>query len=589
MGNCVSNSDVEKDKKKTNEDPELMGKAKFLSCPAMSEVTDATQTKWLIIVFAPLTHHGLIFAARNVKDGTLLAKDILDKQVAKEKEEQKVQLSYNLFFKAISTEVAKAGRSGAKVEWLADGSMSVECKIAISGSASSNKKPDTYTAVLKKIDSSEENLFKYIAEPLATHYCKKRTDGWNLDRPDPHKEKLCGEQEANAIMRAASMRASQKILDQELPSIVPLRQDHATARAERDAAVAKVNLMKQMLLTRGVDPPLLKLPPEDAFAACELNLGGLNAMAAALEPHLAFPAAKDLASRSSASDDPPAEAGVELGDLRSPDFTAPADLPMYRVGLAVFRALDLVGDGEGRVAEDPLRRFLYRMDTLHRPMNAFHNGVRSAERLQGMFLLVEAARSSGFRPETSTLLTAMMAAVMHDVDHCGLNNQQGARSINTSYLPTLYNYESQVERHSLAVGMCEAFNVGVELDMDGVAVIVLATDLSKHHDFMARLTRRVREVADFSRRYDDQLLGFAALLKAADLCHLYKAKQLADAAVRDMAVEQRRGNEANSFSDSALPEVALFVNHVAKPLFLCIEAAFPATHFATEGCARNFS
>jgi hypothetical protein len=578
MGNCASGADVDNGKPRANEDPELMGKAKFLSCPAMSEVVAPDQGKWLLIVFAPLTHHGLIFAARHSDTGALMVKDIVDKQVTKEKEDQKVQLSYNLFFKAISTEVAKAGRSGAKVDWLPDGTISVECKIAISGSASSNKKPDTYTAVLKPIDSSEENLFKYIAEPLATHYCKKRTDGWNLDRPDPNKEKQYGEQEANAIIRAASTRESKSVLDRELPKIGTLRRDHATARADRDAAVAKVNLMKQMLLTRSVEPPLLRLPPDDAFAACDLLLSGLNFVAAAQDPHLAFPNPKDLNSALNAPAMPVETEGLDVSALDG--FAPPAQLPVYHTGLAVSNALQV------SVPADRLQRFFHRLDHLHRSSNAFHNGRRAAERLQSFGFLVTRATAAGFKPTTEMLTNALVAAAIHDADHCGLNNQHGYRSSLAGYIPTLYSYESQVERHSLAVGLVEAAIAEIVVDRDAVASMVLATDMSQHQDFLARFTRRSRHVADFSRRLDDQVLAFAALLKCADLCHFYKSKEHCDASMRDLATELHRGNEASGLSDVSHADTKVFATHIALPMFTAVASAFSTLQELPAACAR---
>ena len=579
MGNCAS-GDGDKAKQRPNEDPELMGKFKFLSCPSLSEVSDPSQNKWLILVFAPLTHHGLIFAARSAKDGTLLVKDIVDKQVAKEKEEQKVQLSYNLFFKAISTEVAKAGRSGAKLEWMADGSVSIECKIAISGSASSNKKPDTYTAVLKRVESSEANMFKYIVEPLATHYCKKRTDGWNLDRPDPHKEKVYGEQEANAIMRSASMRVSQAVLDKELPAILPLRHEHTTSRADRDKALAKVNLMKQMLLARSTAPPLLRLPPEDAFATVEPTDCGLNLMSAALEPHIAFPRAKDITAFTSRPAEAPSTSyATKFESLSEP---LPSANPLLSVGVALFETFDLAET----VKPAALRSFLYRIEGMHRPTNRFHTAARAAERLHAFGVLVRLAFASGFSADKSLLSTAFLAAAMHDVDHCGLHNRQGAESSGGGFIPCLYNFESFVERHSLAVGLCEARYADIKIDVDAAAAIVIATDLAKHGDFVMRFSRRTRETADFSRRYDDQVMAFAALLKCADLSHLAKDKEHLDSSMKDLASEHADGDSRLSLTSTDNASLSVFVQHVAGPLFQCVSTAFSRLSVLADGCTK---
>lgn len=591
---CGASTDKPGPGPKPAEDPELIGKAKFLSCPALSEITDpATGKKWVLMVFAPQTHHGLIFSARCHNDGKILVKDILDKQVQKEKEEQRVQLSFNLFFKTISTEVSKAMKTGARVEWR-DGMMVVECKIAISSAPSTAKRPDTYTVQLTEVESSEANLFKYFAEPLATHYSKKRTEGWNLDRPDPHKERMYGEQEATAIVRTAAIRRSQKKLDALVPALAPLRQDHATARAERDAAVAKLNFMKQMLAERRLQPSVMRYPPDDVFAEMRVDADCVNPVAAAQEPNRVFPTVESIqATRKAdavcADGVAPAMSEEELASRDS--FVASGDVPLVRVGFAAFSSWGAI-DGE-RLTEGALRKFLREVESLHRQHNVFHNNRRAAERMQAMHVLMSAVRDKLCLSPQLTV-AALVATAVHDVDHCGLSNQFGAAATSLAVVPVVYGHDSAVERHSLAVGLFAAKRCNIPADPSTVATLVLATDLAKHQDFMQGFEKRQREVADFGRRHDDSALALALLLKIADLCHLYKSPEATKAAIADLAAELR--NEASSKDLPASSRtsggpsdddgLALFVRHIAAPMFRTAASQFPGLAFVVEGCAR---
>jgi hypothetical protein len=153
----------------------------------------------------------------------------------------------------------------------------------------------------------------------------------------------------------------------------------------------------------------------------------------------------------------------------------------------------------------------------------------------------------------------------------------------------VYSFTSQVERHSLAVGLSEAQSAGVSVDIETVASVVLATDLAKHQEFVSRLFKRTSEIADFSRRFDDQVTAFCAMLKAADLCHLYKTPAVAEAAKKQLAAELQSGDSACGLASADLASSAVFVKHVALPLLQTLEDMFPATAFAAEAAKVNFS
>lgn len=295
-----------------SDEPELMGKAKFLTCPSFADVNNPGDgSKWFLMVFAPLTQHGLIFVARRYSDGALLVCDLVDMEVARMKDEQKVVLSYNIFFKALSQEIGKAGKTGAKCTFGADGSLTVECKVTIAGAGpSAAKKTDSFSVKLNApstppADSigsiagpvDERMLYRYIIEPLATQYSRKRSDGWNLEKPDVFKEKLYGDHEVNAIVKGAFIMKARSIIDTKLQQLDPLRAEAIAAAQRRDAAVAKLQLMRAMLAERTASLEQLSLLqgtkdvsslPESA-AGLEQQRSGVPLAAKFVDPRLSIP------------------------------------------------------------------------------------------------------------------------------------------------------------------------------------------------------------------------------------------------------------------------------------------------------------
>ena len=285
-----------------SDEPELLGKAKFLTCPAYNDITNTAATvppgsppeRWFLMVYAPQTHHGLVFVARRYSDGKLLVKDLLDPDVSRIKEEQKVTLSFNIFFKAISTEINKAGKTGAKCTFTPDGqSLEVEMKVSLSAGATTaaGRKPDLFTVKLEPLSAGSgananqhgggpaanqpaaavspavkadgPTLFRYLVEPLCTFYSRKRTDAWNTDKPDPYKEKVYGELEANSIVKSAYASQAGVTMAAKLEQLPSLRQDQLAMRQKRDALVAKVQVMRAMLAERqSASCSLLSAPKE---------------------------------------------------------------------------------------------------------------------------------------------------------------------------------------------------------------------------------------------------------------------------------------------------------------------------------------
>ena len=574
-------------KKSGNEEPELNGKVKFLACPSVCEVVHAeSKHRYFLIAFAPQTHHGLIIAARNFNTGKILAKEVIDSELQEEKQAQSITLSWNLFFKAISTEIAKANKAGAKYEILPNGNMRLEIKISIAG-AQTNKKVDCYVAELTPVETNETNLYRLFMEPIATFYGKKRTD--LLDRPDPVKEKQYGECEANAIIKSASIAKCRKTIDDNIPKIVPLREQHKKLAREAFEKRAKLTLMRLMLKENTLrphilDPPLgsVKGPMDNeqlTFLAHhdeQLYSGDVG--------HLQYRSAVDSALLTACEDLMAAMKPIQLSEYKMDPPTVPplpsadsadaavkaawtALTSIEAAGFDEFSAskLDEVTQGGGfyltalylmhrfgvvgpnavqrppsaewlKIDLPKLKNYLFVMQQLYtrRPHTAktgtaqspFHNHLKGIMCLRTLFWMMREGKmqQAMMLKDPAELYTILMAAIVHDCDHPGVNNTFLLQS--KSYLATLYLGRSPLERHSVAVALQLAANTQCaipqsELFRAELLQLVLATDASHHAEVTEKFNRRLQFISDWSRHHDDRMLCSSIMIKATDTFYVF--------------------------------------------------------------------
>lgn len=243
-----------------NAPPELAGKSKFLSCPVTCEIQHPSSGEtYMIVCFAPLhPPYGLVVAARNVVRRTdpVLVKDVTDAELAKEKEQFKISMSWNVVFKAIATEIARCNKGGATCVFSADGSLEIELRVALTGLSNQSKKTDMYKMTLEPLPPTTQRIYKYFVAPIATLYGKKKTD--LLEKPDPAKEKVLGELEATLVVKEASMRRCLESIAVNGPKIRRFREQLDDVAAKRALAVARVALLSQMVWGRVAEPKWLQ-------------------------------------------------------------------------------------------------------------------------------------------------------------------------------------------------------------------------------------------------------------------------------------------------------------------------------------------
>lgn len=269
MGNACCGP-AEPEHKPQQTEGELAGKMKFLSTPSFCEYTDNNavskvpgDNKWFLCVFAPLGGHGIAFTAYQNKTNTLMVKYLVDAEIVKEKEQQNISISYNMFFKALSTEVARAGRVGAKVTFASADKLTLDCKIMIAGATS--RRPDNFGVDLHRIDVTPDALYHYVLEPICTQYYKRRAnEGWNVERVDISREKIYGEYETNYILRSTRLDSNLEMLREIAPRVLQLRREQALLRERREKLLAQLCIARTLLSTENPLPDrLVRAIPKD--------------------------------------------------------------------------------------------------------------------------------------------------------------------------------------------------------------------------------------------------------------------------------------------------------------------------------------
>ncbi|KNC79317.1 3'5'-cyclic nucleotide phosphodiesterase [Sphaeroforma arctica JP610] len=139
-----------------------------------------------------------------------------------------------------------------------------------------------------------------------------------------------------------------------------------------------------------------------------------------------------------------------------------------------------------------LRTFLKVLAHGYRADNPFHNAVHAADVTQAVYYFIN---SPGLRDRLTDVekFTAVIAAVIHDVDHPGLNNAFLEKS--NDLINLIHGSSGTLERHHLTAGLdvlfrCDLLKQMTPEDREHVCSLVkelvLATDMARHGEFMEK-------------------------------------------------------------------------------------------------------
>jgi len=242
--------------------------------------------------------------------------------------------------------------------------------------------------------------------------------------------------------------------------------------------------------------------------------------------------------------------------------------------------------------------------------NPYHNSTHATDVLLGCNYLL---RSSGFDKLLTPreLLAILVACIVHDLGHPGLNN---AFLVNTiDKLAILHNDRSVLENHHCV----QAFKTLLLPENDFldclpqaerqeirkmVIELVLATDMANHVDIMNQYQnrRKTAEGLDFTNK-DDRLLTMKLFIKCADISNPARPPKIYHKWV-DCVMEEffQQGDKektlalpVSAFMDretTHIPKCQLgFIQYICLPTFTALVEQFPGSNLALKTLQDNMA
>nr|CAB3264738.1 cAMP-specific 3',5'-cyclic phosphodiesterase 4B-like [Phallusia mammillata] len=244
-----------------------------------------------------------------------------------------------------------------------------------------------------------------------------------------------------------------------------------------------------------------------------------------------------------------------------------------------------------KIAQDKFLAYLMTLEDHYRNV-PYHNSVHASDVAQSVHVLLSSAALDSVFTDLE-VLAALLASAMHDVDHPGLNNQYHCN--NSTELALMYNDESVLENHHLAVGFklmqqdyCGVFDNFTQKQWQSlrkmVIDMVLATDMSKHMQLLSNLKTMV-ETKKVARsgvlmldNYTDRIQVLQNMVHCADLSNPAKPiemyKQWNERVMAEYwmqgDVEREAGIEISPMCDrhntSVEKSQVMFIDFVVHPL-----------------------
>lgn len=169
-------------------------------------------------------------------------------------------------------------------------------------------------------------------------------------------------------------------------------------------------------------------------------------------------------------------------------------------------------------------KFLAMVEEAYHPENCYHNSTHAADVTQALHCLLREPKMQACLTPTE-IVASILAAICHDLNHPGVNQNY---LVNTSsYLATIHGASSILERHHCHTAKAMLKETGLlnHLPLEQRTEIVtlmedliLATDVSRHKDFMARFEEMLvsPKGVDFSNKEQRHFILMIAI-KAADI------------------------------------------------------------------------
>ena len=240
--------------------------------------------------------------------------------------------------------------------------------------------------------------------------------------------------------------------------------------------------------------------------------------------------------------------------------------------------------------------------------NPYHNSMHAADVLHvTSYILKNGGLIECANLSDEDIFAAVFAAVIHDFNHPGINNNFHIRV--QTYLAILFNDRSVLENVHVSCTFelmkIDKFNV-LECFSDDqrrnlketVTEMVLSTDMGLHAKILSTFKRRLSEDHNFTKK-EDIRLALSMALKVADISNcgrpenLYRkwCDQISDEFYLQGDRERNCGFPVSPFMDRYSANVpkgqTAFMNYIVVPLFECISEYLPEMHFTVDFTENN--
>jgi len=277
----------------------------------------------------------------------------------------------------------------------------------------------------------------------------------------------------------------------------------------------------------------------------------------------------------------------EFNTLRMGDLAKNHSLKL--VALAVMQQRNLLQTFA--IEAEPLQSFLSEIEKQYR-RNPYHNALHAADVTQSLHVLLQ-GKAQGILTSIE-ILSAIFAAVCHDVGHPGVTNQ--FRIVGRDEAALTYNDQSVNENMHCAIAYRTLARPGCNflrsLDRESEATVrrimiamVLATDMARHFKDLKKFEELVRVNGPDVQAWESNLPALEMILHGADICSS-TTKPLAASLVWTERVlteffaqgdrERDLGRSISALCDRRSVNVAesqiSYVNFIVKPCFTALRS-----------------
>ncbi|XP_076880486.1 3',5'-cyclic-AMP phosphodiesterase 4C-like isoform X3 [Brachyhypopomus gauderio] len=279
--------------------------------------------------------------------------------------------------------------------------------------------------------------------------------------------------------------------------------------------------------------------------------------------------------------------GIDVFKIAECSGNRPLTVIMY----TIFQERDLLKSF--KIPPDTFITFMMTLEDHYHADVAYHNNIHAADVVQSTHVLLSSPALEAVFTDLE-IMAALFASAIHDVDHPGVSNQF---LINTnSELALMYNDSSVLENHHLAVGFkllqeenCDIFQYLNKKQRQSlrkmVIDMVLATDMSKHMNFLADLktmveTKKVTSLGVLLLdNYSDRIQVLQNMVHCADLSNPTKPLEIYRQWTNRIMVEyftqgdreRDRGMEISPMCDKHTASVEKtqvgFIDYIVHPLW----------------------